>query len=47
MGIVEAYCGKEEDVRERREAGKRIVEDVDKVRIPARDRISRNIELVG
>lgn len=47
MGILEAYRGQEENLQQQPKAGKRIVENVGKVQIPAQDRLARNIELVG
>lgn len=45
MGILEAYRGQEENLQQQPKAGKRIVENVGKVQIPAQDRLARNIEL--
>ena len=37
MGVVETYRGKEESLQQQSEAGKRIVENMGKVQIPAQD----------
>ena len=47
MGIVEAHRGEEESLQQQPEAGERVVENVGKVQVPARDRLARNAELVG